>query len=205
MLLQFSVPVYFFQKILSLLGVENLDLVVGNKIDDALWCRTPLCRGCGGFLLNAVFLGLVAGVTTFSLNVFLGSTSCETMRCSGRSSQGCIEPSGCLGAHGETHRSGYLQPFCSHWCQVLCWKQVVCIFAGSAEKTDLSLCCHLQASLMPSPSGCPAACRGEWYNDWYTCMRAESQTFKPWVYVCFVGLWGPCAAAWSYLSLVPAY
>lgn len=113
-----SVPMYFFQKILSLLGEENLDLIVGNKIGIALWCRTPLCRGSGGFLLNAVFLGLVAGVTTFSLNVFLGSTSCETMRCSGRSSQGCIEPSGCLGAHGETHRSGYLQPFCSHWCQV---------------------------------------------------------------------------------------
>lgn len=37
MLLQFSVPVYFFQKILSLPGVENLDLVVGNKIDVALW------------------------------------------------------------------------------------------------------------------------------------------------------------------------
>lgn len=38
----------------------------------------------------------------------------------------------------------------------------------------------------------------------YTCIWAESQTFKLWVYACFVGLWGPCAAAWSWLSLVSA-
>lgn len=39
------------------------------------------------------------------------------MRIFGRSSQGYIQPSGCLEACRKTRRSGYLQPFCSYRCQ----------------------------------------------------------------------------------------
>lgn len=44
----------------------------GNKIAAFVCvCRIPLCRGSGGFLLNAVFLDLVAVITSFSFIVGL--------------------------------------------------------------------------------------------------------------------------------------
>lgn len=60
---------YFF---LPVFWEAGLDLGFGNKIAAFVCvCRIPLCRGSGGFLLNAVFLDLVAVITSFSFIVGL--------------------------------------------------------------------------------------------------------------------------------------
>lgn len=50
----------------------GLDFGFGNKIAALLCvCRIPLCRGNWGFLLNAMFLDLVAVITSLSFIVCL--------------------------------------------------------------------------------------------------------------------------------------